>query len=350
MHDAERQREEPMPAEPTDASSPAAATDGSVDVTEPAPPPEPSPLEIARRLALERQPPPWNPTAKELDPDSDVGWEKAAAHELPAIRPEDLPALEAEARAREEAERQAQIESGAAEPDWAAAEAEAARAAALARLAADPALSADPSMAWAQSTMAGAPAADAQPAMGQVISFDDAVAAAPAAPKERVWRRAGRGATRRVRRAGSATKRGLEAAARPVLILALFGLGVSAGWWTWVRTLPPVANGAVAPAAQLEPGTTNDTPPQVQSLVAALNSDNQTQVQTVVPAEPYRLLAGELAANGIQKIQGARALQTFISGTDSATEILIGGVDTQGNGMVINIVVHVHDGAISEFR
>jgi hypothetical protein len=37
------------------------------------------------------QPEPWKPSAKLLDPSRDDGWDAATAHELIAIRPEDIP-------------------------------------------------------------------------------------------------------------------------------------------------------------------------------------------------------------------------------------------------------------------
>jgi hypothetical protein len=107
-----------------------------------------------------------------------------------------------------------------------------------------------------------------------------------------------------------------------------------------------VAQTAAAP----EPGTTETTPPQVLSLLAALNEDDQSLIQTVVPAEPYRLLAGELAARGISSIRGSRAMSTYVKGQESATEILISGVDSSGGGTVINLVVHITDGVITSFR
>jgi hypothetical protein len=156
------------------------------------------------------------------------------------------------------------------------------------------------------------------------------------APRDRRWRRG----ARRVRR-------GLKASVRPFALIALFSLGVALGLSAWLRSERPPA---AAPPAAMEAGTTADIPTQVQSLVAALNSDNQTQVQTVVPTQPYRLLAGELAQRGVTRIRGARALSTYVNGSDSATEILIGGYDASGSGVLLNLVVHLHAGVITEFR
>jgi hypothetical protein len=111
----------------------------------------------------------------------------------------------------------------------------------------------------------------------------------------------------------------------------------------------PAADAAQAPAATHEP-TTDQIPAQIQSLVAALNADDQAQIQLVVPAQPFRLLAGELAADGITRILGARAMSTYAVGPDSATEILVTGDDGQGNALTFNLVVHMHDGAITDFR
>jgi hypothetical protein len=134
------------------------------------------------------------------------------------------------------------------------------------------------------------------------------------------------------------------------MLIALFGLGIVLGSTVYTRAQPaPVAAEQVAQATR-EPGTSDQIPPQIQSLVAALNADDQAQIQLVVPAQPYRLLAGELAVDGITRILGARAMKTYTVGPDSATEILVTGDDGQGNALTFNLVVHMHNGAITDFR
>ena len=272
------------------------------------PPPQPTMLEIQRRLMAASQPPPWKPKAPELDPNSDKGWEIAAQHELRAIREEDLPSLPpppAEA-----------LPPGLAPPATTPFGA--------------PGLEGWPA-SWIATDVAAAPGIDTT---GNVVDLQQPTALAPT---ERRWRR----------RAARA-KTGLERAARPVLLIALFGFGTSLGFWTWARNLSPVQ--APPPPAIVEPGTTDAVPTQVQSLLAALNADNHTQMQVVVPAEPYRLLAGELARRGVAKIVGARAMATYTSGEDSATEILIGGTNSDNEPVYLNLVVHLHAGQISDFR
>jgi hypothetical protein len=276
------------PEQPDAAQEPGAAPELAA-ASAPTPEPAPSLLEIQRRLAVAAQPPPWQPGDQELDPNLDTGWEKAAAHELPAIRPEDLPSLMASSTT---------AASGGA---------------------GDPALATAPFAGQGDGTL-------------QLVPPD--LALAPRDPKWRIG----------VRRA----KAGLRASARPALLVALFGLGAAMGWTTWVRNQPLPQ--ATAQPADLEAGTTTDIPLQVQSLISALNSDNQTQVQTVVPTEPYRLLAGELSRRDVAKIQGARALSTYSSDGDSATEILILGSDSSGSPVFFNLVVHLHQGVIAEFR
>jgi hypothetical protein len=170
-----------------------------------------------------------------------------------------------------------------------------------------------------------------------LIDVPQAPAETALAPSDRRWRRASRRA-----------KAGLEAAARPILVLALFVLGMSVGWTSYLATRP-VPQSAAAPAA-VDAGTTTDVPPQILSLITALNADDQNQVQTVVPAEPYRLLAGELAAEGVKTIRGASALQTFTVGRDSVTQILIRATSADGSNFAFNLVVHLQDGVITEFR
>jgi hypothetical protein len=283
----------PEPETPTveETSTESATAESATEAVEPTPvePAEPSvwrPPEVP-------QPEPWHPKPKDLDPSSDTGWEIAAKHELRAVRPEDVATL---------------VET---DPEFAAA---------YARATADPVI----------------PSSDAAT---NLIALPQAPADTALAPSDRRWRRAGR-----------RVKKGLEATARPFLMLSLFGLGVAMGWRTFVGTIPaPSAAPPAAVAAQAE-GTTTDVPPQVQSLIAALQSDDQTKVQTVVPSDPYRYLAGEFANWGFKSIRGAQALWTYAKGSDSATEILIAGTTSDGSGITINLVVHLHDGAITEFR
>ena len=273
--------EEP-PEGATGANEPATPSETSATGEAAAAPPELAPdpvltrLEFERRLAVAAQPRPWQPGDAELDPNSETGWAKAAAHELPAIRVEDLPPI-------------------------------------------DSALAAETSAGPTDGT-------------SQLVPPEVALA-----PRDRILRRGARRA-----------KRGIQAAARPVVLIALFGVGFALGWTTWLRA-QPAPETAAQPAA-LEAGTTTDIPTPVQSLVTALTSDNQTQLQTVIPADPYRLLAGELSRRDVAKIQGARALSTYSNGSDSATEILIFGYDSAGGPVFFNLVVHLHFGVISEFR
>jgi hypothetical protein len=293
----------------------------------------------AKRLDVARiQPKPWQPTDDILDPNSDKGWEQAADHELIAIRPEDV-----------------------AVPEYQTAQQAAAPAAPVAPLPSNPIGPSTAALSWAKAASAAPPvpaapllfppaAADAAavastaPAMAPVavgagVATPDQVAADVAlAPSERRW-------TRGVRKARSGAAAGL----RPVMLLGLFVIGIALGFTTFVRN-QPVPEPAIPAAQPADNGTSDKVPPQIASLIAALSADNQTEVQVVVPAQPYRLLAGELAVDGISQILGARALATYTVGNDSATEILITGVDPSGNAVTFNLVVHMHNGVISDFR
>jgi hypothetical protein len=81
-----------------------------------------------------------------------------------------------------------------------------------------------------------------------------------------------------------------------------------------------------------------------------MNADDQSQLQLVVPSDPYRLLAGALAQEGVKSIRAAKALWTYTSGQDSATEILVSVTTQDGQNFTFNLVVHVHGGMITEFR
>jgi hypothetical protein len=259
---------------------------------------EPEPEPAVWRPPPVPQPEPWTPKSTDLDPTSDRGWEKAAEHELRAIRPEDVEGL---------------IKR---DPEFAAA---------YARATAN-------ALPMTEAVAGSAPASN-------VIELPVPDPEAAVIPSERRWRRAARRA-----------RGGLNAAARPFLMLALFGLGVALGWRAYVGMAPSPTAPAPAAATAAAEGATTDVPPQVQSLVAALRADDQAKVQTVVPSQPYRYLAGELSKWGFKSIRGAEALWTYAHGPDTVTEILIGGLTQDGSNLTINLVVHVHDGNITEFR
>jgi hypothetical protein len=135
------------------------------------------------------------------------------------------------------------------------------------------------------------------------------------------------------------------------MLAGLFLIGIVMGWSVYLRGQTAVAQQPTPQqAVAANEGTTEKVPPQILSLIAALQADDQTAVQLVVPAQPYRLLAGELAVDGISRIVGARALYTYTVDNESATEILVSGVDQSGNGLTLNLVVHLKDGAITDFR
>ena len=135
---------------------------------------------------------------------------------------------------------------------------------------------------------------------------------------------------------------------RPMLMIALFVIGIAAG----VSTFRMAADRTIAAAPTIapEPSTMVDTPVGIVSLVNALNADNQTQIRAIVPPGPYRVLAGELAVRDIKSITAAQAMRTYVSGPYSATEILILGHQTDGSDTLLNLVIHMKDGEIVELR
>jgi len=330
------------------------------------------------------QPPVWEPSDADLDPTSDAGWERAADHELVAVRPENLPAILAVASAGvldpatardvvagkpvEEALAAQGLGRGAGASEGSMATADRSTWSAMPGFASPfgggahgiPATTpqrAQPpepdtiegaadvvqaGISGGAATVASDPGAQSaaipgSAAASNVIAFPQTAPETALAPSERRWRRAGRRA-----------RSGLEAAARPVLLIALFVLGTSVGWTSYLATRPSPA--PAAPAQVVDSAATDAVPPQVQSLVAALNSGDQSQVQTVVPADAYRLLAGELASNNVQSIRAAKAQATYAAGQDSATEILIAATTLDGQNFTFNLVVHLHNGVITEFR
>ncbi|HEY7968546.1 MAG TPA: hypothetical protein VID95_01045 [Candidatus Limnocylindrales bacterium] len=337
-----------------------------VAATDPNGPAEPTPAEPARpslfqdrqltpleqkRLDVARvQPKPWEPTDDLLDPNRDAGWETAADHELIAIRPEDVVSPQS----------QPFVAPSLATLPAAGAYVPATGAAAAATSAppptANPAGPATAALTWASAGAGvGAPAAPAAalgvppagtaPFASAAVVPIGAAAGQPApevalAPSERRWRRA-----------AHATRGRFAVVARPIMLAGLFLIGIVMGWSVFLRGQTAVAQQPTPQqAVAANEGTTEKVPPQILSLIAALQADDQTAVQLVVPAQPYRLLAGELAVDGISRIVGARALYTYTVDNESATEILVSGVDQSGNGLTLNLVVHLKDGAITDFR
>jgi hypothetical protein len=315
-----------------------------------------TPVEQKRLDVARMQPKPWEPSDAELDPNSDTGWDEAAGHELIAIRPEDVPAVQTVAApppapitplippAAADAAADAAATASAAGATGAASAASTVAPATTSSNWARAGLPASTAAGWVPSdadTTFGAPAAATAPAAtaaaATTLAEPTALAPVPAGPS-------------RARRAGRAAKAGTLAATRPVMLIILFVGGILLGATAWNRQQVAVQAAAVPPPVVADRGTTDTIPPQIQSLLAALRSDNMASVQLVVPAAPYRLLAGELAAEGVADIGAAGALSTFTSGSDTATEILIQGQDLSGQYVAFNLVVHMHDGVITDFR
>jgi hypothetical protein len=134
---------------------------------------------------------------------------------------------------------------------------------------------------------------------------------------------------------------------RPVATLVLFVAGIGLGYAAFHATRPLMAG---SPIVVDDSSANGRTPPAVQDLVAALKSDDQNAVRAVLDSDPYRLLAGELASMKFQKIDGVDTLSTYSHDNLAATEIVIHGVDSDGNDTAINLVVHEKDDVIVSFR
>jgi hypothetical protein len=337
------------------------------------------------------QPKPWEPTDADLDPNSDAGWDRAAGHELIAVRPEDVVApppfvpptqLAAGAVAGAtagpaapgtptqplgpgdegyhalptfdpNAQSQRYVAPATSALAWSKGGGTAALGPTMPQAASDAAAATSaPFMNFTPTV--SSPLLTPVPNAPQLAAADAAATAAaiggPGAPAIAEVVAAPVARPRPWAGLGDKSRKGGRAMARPVMLVLLFVLGVVLGQTYFTRSQPVPQAAESVPAATREPGTTDKVPPQIQSLIAALQADDQTQIQLVVPADPYRLLAGELASDGFTKILGATALSTYAVGPDSATEILITGDDGQGNQGTINLVVHLHNGQISDFR
>lgn len=136
----------------------------------------------------------------------------------------------------------------------------------------------------------------------------------------------------------------LSKLATSMFALALFAGGMALGVMTYQRTQPP-------PQVVGDPSTGGvPTPPVVKELAAALASNDADSLRSAVPADPYRLLTGELQSWQIQGVTSVETLATMQDGPRSATEIIITGKAPNGDARVFNLVVHVNDNQIVDFR
>jgi hypothetical protein len=162
-------------------------------------------------------------------------------------------------------------------------------------------------------------------------SYDDAMAA-PAEPAKPVHAR-----RRRIRG-------WMFRLVTSLFALALFIGGVAIGVNTYQRIQPP-------PPVVGDPSTGGiPTPPVVKELADALASNDADSLRSAVSGDPYRLLTGELQSWQIQGVTSVETLATMQDGPRSATEIIITGRSMSGDPRVFNLVVHVNDNQIVDFR
>jgi len=129
-----------------------------------------------------------------------------------------------------------------------------------------------------------------------------------------------------------------------VLSAAFLGAGIALGVMAFDRTQPPppavgdASTGGVA------------APPVVKELADALATNNSDSLRSAVGADPYRLLAGEMQSWNMQGVTSVETLATMQDGPRSVTEIIITGRTAAGDPAVFNLVVHVTDNQIVNFR
>lgn len=132
---------------------------------------------------------------------------------------------------------------------------------------------------------------------------------------------------------------------RFAIAVALFAGGVALGVMTFQRMVPPapvvgdVSTGGV------------ETPAVVQELVLALESNDADALRSAVQADPYRQIAAEMQTWDLKEVKSVETLATMQDGSRTATEIVILGRRTANQAPVVfNLIVHVSDGTITEFR
>lgn len=93
-----------------------------------------------------------------------------------------------------------------------------------------------------------------------------------------------------------------------------------------------------------------DAPPVVKELTDALTTNNADSIRSAVSTGPYEKLAAELQQWNIQGVTSVETLATMKDGPRTATEIIIRAKTADGNPLIINLVVHVADNKIVNFR
>ena len=131
---------------------------------------------------------------------------------------------------------------------------------------------------------------------------------------------------------------------RPILSLGLLVLGIVIGANVYTAVQPK------DPAVIANAPTSVQPPAAVREFISALAANNSDALRASVPADPYRLLAGELQTRGYQEVTSVDTLGTIMDGERSATEIVIHGSASGGQGLVVNLVVHADNGVIVNFR
>jgi hypothetical protein len=131
---------------------------------------------------------------------------------------------------------------------------------------------------------------------------------------------------------------------RPILSLGLLVLGIVIGANVYAAAQPK------DPAVIANAPSSVQPPAAVREFISALAANNPDALRASVPADPYRLLAGELQTRGYQEVTSVDTLGTIMDGERSATEIVIHGSATGGQGLVVNLVVHADNGVIVNFR
>lgn len=129
-----------------------------------------------------------------------------------------------------------------------------------------------------------------------------------------------------------------------LLAVLLFVGGVALGYNAFLNSQP-------APISAVDPAVADTSPPPVvQEFIAALQSNDEAGLRSAVPPDPYQLLIAETKRWQFQTINDVKVLSTAVDGPRTATELILTGVSTAGNRVIINLVVHTTDGRISSFR
>jgi hypothetical protein len=158
--------------------------------------------------------------------------------------------------------------------------------------------------------------------------------------------------------AATAPRRRLPALRRPALAAGLLRLARFAV--TIVLLVGGIAFGAASYQASLpvptvrppgDPVTAGvEAPSAVRELAGAIAANDPDRIRAALPGEPYELLTNEMGNWSFDEVESVVLLGTVAEDELTATELIVRGRNTDGNPLLINLIVHTEGGVVVNIR